>query len=808
MIVAASKKARLELEPEALYRHCSTQTFGFKTTTELSSLPSLTQTRATKALRSAMGIKHKGFNLYALGPVGSGKRSLVETELSEHVKHLPVPFDLCYVNNFREVKTPQALCLPAGEALKFKEIMEQLLDEVMSALPAAFESDDYQARRQALDNEFSAKPNEDFASLEKEAEAKSFKMLSTPVGIVFAPIVEGKVISPDAYSSLTKEKQETIQAELKGLQENLQKVLRQVSNYKRELEQQIRELNREITDYAVGHLIKDVRGSYQAVPVIVQFLDALELDIAEHTADIIKAYEAKAATPIAGINDNVPLLRRYKVNVLIDHSKTKHAPVVFEDNPSYENLVGRIEHIAQMGTLVTDFNLIRAGALHKANGGYLLLDARKVLQQAYAWEGLKRALKAESIRIESLGQVLSLVSTVSLEPEPVPLNVKVILLGDRLLYYLLCAYDPEFEELFKLSADFDDEIERTPESQQTYAQFLATLANQANLRPLDAQGVARAIEHSSRLAGDAQKLSAHVSDLADLLTEADFIAEQAGQALISADSIQAAISAQFERAGRLRERILESTLRGTRLIATEGQAIGQINGLSVMQLGKHYFGQASRITARVRLGKGEVIDIEREVEMGGPIHSKGVMILSSYLGAHYADKQPLSLKANLVFEQSYAGVEGDSASCAELCALVSAIAQVPLKQSLAITGSINQYGQVQAIGGVNEKIEGFFDLCKARALSGDQGVIIPVANVQHLMLRQDVVTAVKENRFHIYAVSTINEALELFTDLPMGKADAQGNYPTGSFNALLSKQLAEFSKIQLELSKQAHNESS
>jgi lon-related putative ATP-dependent protease len=466
----------------------------------------------------------------------------------------------------------------------------------------------------------------------------------------------------------------------------------------------------------------------------------------------------------------------------VDHSQTQGAPIIYEDQPTYQNLVGRVEHISQMGALLTDFTLIKPGALHRANGGYLVLDARQLLLQPYAWEGLKRALQARQIRIESLGQIYSWISTVSLEPEPVPLQVKVILLGERLLYYLLCRYDPDFMELFKVAADFEDNMVRNDDNDLAYAHLIAGLAEKEKLRPFDTTAIARIIEHSARLAEDSARLTTHMQSISDLLREADYWADEEGHEMVTAVDIQQALDAQIYRASRIRERVQENILRQTIFIDTEGAVMGQVNGLSVLSLGNYAFGQPSRITARARLGKGEVIDIERQVEMGGPIHSKGVLILTGFLGARYAAERPLSLSATLVFEQSYGGVEGDSASSAELYALLSALAELPINQSLAVTGSVNQRGQVQAIGGVNEKIEGFFDLCQARGLTGKQGVLIPAANVKHLMLRQDVVTAVAHNQFHIYPVTTIDQGIELLTGTIAGEVDETGNYPPDSVN--------------------------
>ncbi len=497
---------------------------------------------------------------------------------------------------------------------------------------------------------------------------------------------------------------------------------------------------------------------------------------------------------LAAVLGGQPTFRRYLVNVLVDHGRSTGAPVVYEDLPSVHNLVGRIEHVSQLGALITDFNLIKPGALHRANGGYLLVDARKLLLQPFAWEELKRTLRSGEIRIESLAQMLSLVSTVSLEPEPIPLEVKVALYGEPLLYYLLSTLDPDFAELFKVAADFADQTDRSAESTRLYARLVATVAHKEGLRAFDRHAVARIVEHAARLAGDAEKLSTHMGSVANLLREADYWATEAGHEAVTAADVQRAIDAKIHRSDRLRERIQEEIRRGTILIDTRGETVGQVNGLSVLQLGDYAFGRPSRITARVRMGRGEVLDIERQVELGGPIHSKGVLILSSFLAARYAAERPLSLSASLVFEQSYGGVEGDSASAAELFALLSALADVPVRQDLAVTGSVNQHGKVQAIGGVNEKIEGFFDLCHAEGLTGTQGVLIPASNVKHLMLRRDVVEAADKGEFHVYAIDDVDQGMEVLTGQPAGLREADGWLPVGSVNRRVEARLASFAE--------------
>jgi lon-related putative ATP-dependent protease len=522
-------------------------------------------------------------------------------------------------------------------------------------------------------------------------------------------------------------------------------------------------------------------------------------DVVENVDEFRKTEEELAppiGIPLPRSFSESPVFRRYQVNVLVDHSKSCGAPVFCENHPTYINLVGRIEHIAQMGALLTDFSLIKPGALHQANGGYLILDAREVLIQPYAWEGLKLALRSRELRMESLGQALSLISTVSLEPEPIPLDVKIVLIGERILYYLMYQLDPDFRELFKVEADFNEEIERGGENSQAYARLIAMVARKEELRPFNRQAVARLVEHGARLAEDSERLSVHLASIADLLQEADFWAGENGHDVVGGDDVQQAIEAQIQRADRVRQRLQEEIERGTILIDTAGERVGQVNGLSVIDMGNFAFGMPSRITARVRMGKGEVVDIEREVEMGGPIHSKGVLILSGFLSTRYSPERPLSLWASLVFEQSYAGIEGDSASLAELCVLLSALADVPIKQSWAVTGSINQHGQVQPIGGVNEKIEGFFDVCKRRGLTDEQGVIIPAANIDHLMLRHDVVEAVAEGRFQIWTVQTADQAAELLMGMPAGERDETGSFPEDTLNQRVEHRLIELAERQ------------
>nr|HID14986.1 ATP-binding protein [Anaerolineae bacterium] len=787
------------LKAEQLRQICDPSQFDFETTAELEDLNEIVgQERAVEAIQFGIGIQREGYNLFALGPSGTGKRTTTRQFLDQRAAAEPTPSDWCYVNNFEQPHKPRALRLPPGQGVVLRKDMEQLVEELRSAIPAAFESEDYRTRKQEVEEEFKERQEKVFGEIQKQAQERGIALIRTPVGLAFAPLREGEVISPDEFQKLPEEERKRVEADISKLQEQLQTTIYQVRQWEREAREKVRELDRQVAMFAVGHLIDELREKYAELPDVVDYLNAVQQDVIENVDEFRKPEEAPQVMgiPLPRSLIGPPLFRRYQVNVLVDHSESKGAPVIYEDHPTYNNLIGRIEHIAQMGALVTDFNLIKPGALHRANSGYLILDARQLLLQPYAWDGLKRALRSREVRIEPLGQALSLVSTVSLEPQPIPLDVKVVLIGERLLYYLLYQLDPDFGELFKVEADFNEEMARTPENNLLYARLIGTMARREGLLPFDRGAVARVIEHSARMAGDAEKLSVHLLSIADLLREADHWASVAGNGVVTADDVQRAIDAQIRRADRLRERVQEEIRRGTILIDTTGERVGQVNGISVVALGNFAFGRPNRITARVRLGRGKVVDIEREVELGGPIHSKGVLILSGFLGARYAAERPLSLSASLVFEQSYGGGEGDSASLAELCALLSALAEVPIKQSLAVTGSVNQHGEVQAIGGVNEKIEGFFDVCKARGLTGEQGVIIPAANVQHLMLRQDVVEAVEARQFHIYPVQTVDQGIELLTGIRAGEQDEEGNFPEGSINQLVEARLIELAEKQ------------
>ena len=787
------------LKAEQLRRSRDPAQFSFKTTAELPDSPIvLGQDRAVAAIRFGIGIRREGYNLFALGPAGAGKHAIVRRFLEEQAASEPAACDWCYVHNFEQPHRPRAIPLPKGMGTKFRDDIARLVDELRTAISAALETDEYRQRHQQIHEEFSTRRDKAVDDLRDRAAQRDVALIRTPLGLTLAPVRQGQVIDSGAFEQLPGQEQRSIRAALEGFEAELEKILHEVPTWHRESHEKIRALKRAATKGAVDALIDELKKAYEKESGVQVYLASLEKDVIENADDFRRPKEGEEESPldalIAKAGAAQSPLGRYQVNALDGQGRGPGAPVIYEDKPTFQNLIGRIEHVAQMGTLVTDFTHVKPGSLHRANGGYLIVDARRVLLEPFAWEGLKRALRGHAIRIESLGEALSLVSTVSLDPEPIPLNIKVVLIGDRLLYYLLYEFDPDFRDLFKVAVDFEASVDCADASDAAYASVIATLARKEALRPFSAYGVARVIEHGARVIGDAGKLWIELGRLTDLLREADHWAGASGHVAVEATDVQHAIDAQIYRAGRPRERLEEEIERGTIMIATTGAVTGQVNGLSVIDLGGFAFARPSRITARVRLGGGTVVDIEREVELGGPIHSKGVLILAGFLAGRYVPDQPLSLSASVVFEQSYGTVEGDSASSAELYALLSALADVPIRQSIAVTGSINQRGEVQAVGGVNEKIEGFFDVCHAKGLCGDQGVLIPTANTRHLMLRADVVEAVAAGKFHIYAVDTIDQGVEVLTLIPAGSRGETGQYPEGTVNYRVEQRLVAFAK--------------
>jgi len=796
------------LPPDALRSRFSPDQFDFETTADLPAETQVVgQDRAVEALEFGVNVESDGYNVFALGPTGTGRRELVQHLLEEQAAEEETPPDWCYVNNFEEEREPQGIRLPAGRGCDFKEDVDALIEELRTALPAAFESEEYQSRREMIQEEVREGQEAALEALQERAREDDIALIRTPQGFAFAPIRDGEVVAREEIESMPEEEREAVQEQIGEYQEELQQILQKVPEHEREARERIDELNREMAAFAIDESINALRQTYSTIEPVLDFLDAVRDDLIENVDVFVQAaqnngqqqpqapmmqQQGQQGGPQPPAQPDGAFWRRYRVNLIVDNEDTDGAPVVFEDNPNYQNLVGQVEQIAQMGALVTDFNLIQPGALHAANGGYLILEARELLTQPYAWEGLKRALENDEIRIESPGQALGLIRTVTLEPEAIPLDVKIVVVGERLLYYLLDAYDPDVDRLFKVMADFDDQIDRTDGQAGQYADLIATIVADEDLRPFDRSAVAYVMDRSVRLVGDTEKLSGKVERVRDLVQQAHYWAGQADADVVTDAHVRRAVNAQIRRADRMRERVQESIERETVYIDTDGTAPGQINGLSYLELGGFSFGRPNRITARVRLGKGEIVDIEREAALGGPLHSKGVLILSGFLQGRFAQRIPLSLSASLVFEQSYGGIDGDSASSAELYALLSALADVPLRQDLAVTGSVNQHGVVQPIGGVNEKIEGFFDVCQARGLTGNQGVLIPASNTDHLMLRPDVVEAAETGDFHVYPVETVNQGIALLTGVEAGERDEQGAFPDDTINGKVEARLREF----------------
>jgi len=788
------------LPSNTLYTSCDVSKLPFEISSELDDLTEIIgQTRALDSMRFGINMRKDGYNLFVLGPSGTGKYTMVRQYLEQQAESSATPSDWCYVHNFKQPHKPIALELPPDMGCVFKEDIKQLLEDLRSSLPLAFETKEYRSRILEIESDIEEARDKELAELEKEAKEQDIVLARTPSGFMFAPTKDGKTIKADEYNELPEKEREKYDAAMNTLQEKMNNFIQKIPVVKREARDKIKSLNREVAIFGVGHLISMLKDKYKDLPEVIEYLNNFQEDVVENVEDFRSQETPKNFLGI-GLEQEKSF-RNYSVNLLVDRNGLKGAPVIFEDNPTYNNLVGRIEHLSQIGALVTDFTLIKPGALHLANGGFLILDVRKLLLQPYAWDGLKRALYSKQIRIQSLGEIFSLISTASLEAEPIPLDLKIVLLGDRTLYYLLLQYDPEFPELFKIAADFEDELERSDENNLLYAKMIATLVRKEDLLAFDRNAVARIIEFSSRQANDASKLTTHMLGVADLMRESDQWAREDNEDIVTDHYVQKAIDKQIQRVDRIRDKIQEEIHRGTLLIDATGGMIGQVNGLSVIQLGGFSFALPTRITATTFIGDGKVIDISREVDLGGAIHSKGVLILSSFLSARFATKNPLSLSASVTFEQTYGKVDGDSASVAELCALMSSIAEIPIKQNLAVTGSINQLGEVQAIGGVNEKIEGFFDTCKGQGLTGEQGVLIPSSNVKHLMLRKEIVEAVDAGKFQIYPITSVDDAISMLTGLDAGEKQVTGVFPKNSVNERIQARFDKLRKNRKKFSK-------
>jgi lon-related putative ATP-dependent protease len=784
-----------ELSAEKLRRECDPNIMRCETTQQLAPLQEIIgQERAVRALRFGLGIREHGFNIYVAGYPGTGRTTAVRSFLEEIAKAEPVPSDWCYVNNFSNEYAPKAIKLPSGKGKDFQKDMKNFIENARRALTKAFESEDYATKRDATVKTVENQRKQLIEQLDTEAQRQGFIIQSTPVGLLLIPVIKGKPVRDEELMTLPPKVREEIQKKRELLELELRSAMRQFMDMDRKIHEELGKMNRDVALYAIGHLVVDLSEKYKDLADVTAYLKDVQNDILDNLSLFVRGPEEppQAPFPIPWMKKD-PFIK-YEVNVIVDNSNIKGAPVIMESNPTYLNLFGRVENEAQFGALVTDFTMIRGGSLHRANGGYLILPVQELLSNPFSYDSLKRALKNEHIIIEEAEERLGFIATKSLKPEPIPLNVKVILIGDPYLYQQLYILDMEFSQLFKVKADFDTTMDRTEDNVRRYAAFVCTLCQKENLKHLDGSGLAKLIEHSSRLAEDQQKLSTMFAEVADIVREANFYAAQENSKFVAGAHVRKAIEEKVYRSKLIQEKIQEMIKRGILLIDTDAENVGQVNGLSVIGLGDFAFGSPSRVTASVGLGREGVVDIEREAKMGGPIHTKGVLILSGYLNEKYAQDKPLSLSARLVFEQNYEGVEGDSASSTELYSILSALSELPIKQSLAVTGSVNQKGEVQAIGGVNEKIEGFFEVCKAKGFTGKQGVMIPESNVQNLMLKEEIVDAVKEGKFHIYSVKTIDEGIEILTGVKAGERQKDGTFEKETVNYRVDKRLREMAE--------------
>lgn len=791
------------LSSKDLYRTANLSSVAFETTADLNPAEGIAvHARARDAITLATQINALGFNLFVTGPSVAHMRETVNAALQEAAAARPPAADWVYVHNFSDPSKPIAIALPLGRAAEFHDAMRDLIEDLKISVPAAFEREDFQARRAAIDESVRQKQMEAFSELSEKAAKQHVLVVRTPMGFALAPARDGEVVPQEEFKTWPEEKRQQIDEAVRTLEKDLERVVRQLPLLEKERRNQIRQLARETTRLAVGQSLEEIERQFSELPAVRDHLARARDDLIDNAAIFMTATHPEKSEAddhaVGGLFD------RYEVNVLVSRPSAQTGGAVVEEmHPTLTNLIGRIEYSARQGVLLTNFRLIKPGALHRANGGYLILDARALLSEPFSWPALKRTLRQQEITIEDVSHFMGLTGTISLEPDHIPLDLKVVLVGERLLYYLIAQFDPEFREHFKILADFDDDMHRDENAEAMFVRFIATMLSNSRLKPLTRDGAERMVEYASRLAEASDKLSLIYDDIHDVLAESDFWSGHAGHNTVTREDVQCALDERDRRAARLRERAQESILKDVALIDTEGSAVGQINGLSIHEVAGFRFGRPTRITARVRPGVGRVVDIEREVALGGPLHSKGVLILSGFLAGRFALDTEMSLFASLVFEQSYGGVEGDSASSAELYALLSALAGVPLCQGIAVTGSVNQHGQVQAIGGVNEKIEGFFDICRTRGLRGRQGVLIPRSNIQHLMLRDDVVKACAEGRFVVYAVSSVDEGLELLTERPAGARGADGTFPSGSVNRAVEDRLAAFAAIRKQFADDA-----
>ena len=782
----------IQLSIEKLRNVCDASFLHCESTKDLVPLSEIIgQERAVRALKFGLGIKNHGFNVYVAGYPGTGRKTAVKNFVEAQAKTQPVPPDWCYVNNFGNQYEPKAIKLPAGKGKEFREDLKNFIENVKNALPKAFESDDYIARRESTIKELENQRKQLIDEISGKAQREGFVIQTTPIGILLIPVLDGKPLSEEEMLALPQKTKDKINEKREMLETQFRNTMRQLIDMERKIHEALKKLNKEVALYALGNQMESLKEKYQVNSDVTTYLKEVENDILDNLQQFIRRGESDQQFPFPMPWMKEEPYKKYEVNLIIDNSNAMGAPVVVETNPTYHNLLGRTEKEAQFGALTTDFSMIRGGAIHKANGGYLIVPVEDLLRNPFSYDGLKRDIRDEKMSIEEPEERYGFISVKTLKPQPIPLTAKVILIGTPYLYQMMFSLDPDFQALFKIKAEFDTTMPRTDEKVQQYAAFVCGLCDKEGLKHLDGSGLAKIVEYSSRIIEDQYKLSTQFNSIADIIRESNYYADQDNLEFITGTHVKKAIEEKIYRSKLIQEKIQEMITRGFFLIDTVEQKVGQVNGLSVMGLGDFAFGMPSRVTVSIGLGREGVMDIEREAKMGGPIHTKGVLILSGYINDKYARDKPLSLSARLVFEQNYEGIEGDSASSTELYSILSALSGLPIKQNIAVTGSVNQKGEVQAIGGVNEKIEGFFEVCKAKGLTGVQGVMIPESNVQNLMLKEEVIDAVKAGQFKVYSVKTIDDGIEVLTGTKAGEHRADGTYEEGTVNYLVVKQLRE-----------------
>lgn len=784
----------LRLTPEQLSSQFDPDSLRFANTDELDPFRGvLGQERAVDALQFGVAMPRPGYNVFVMGESGTGRFSFVRRYLKAEAKRQATPSDWVYVNNFDEPREPRVLRLPPGTAQRLIADVDQLIDNLLATFPAVFETPTYQQKKNAIDRAFNQRYDGALDVIEKLALERGIALYRDSSNIAFTPMKDGQALDEAEFAQLPEAERARFHADIAHLEERLNEELASLPQWKRESSNRLRQLNEETITLALEPLLSPLSAQYAENAGVCAWLQAVQVDLLKTVVDqLVEDNRADAQKKQA-------LVEYYGPSLMVGHARDGGAPVVFESHPTYDNLFGRIEYSSDQGALYTSYRQLRPGALHRANGGFLILEAEKLLGEPFVWDALKRALHGRQLKMESPLAELGRIATVSLTPQLIPLQVKVVIVGSRQIYYALQELDPDFQELFRVLADFDEDIPLADDSLEQFAQLLKTRTSEEGMAPLTNEAVARLATYSARLAEHQGRLSARIGDLFQLVSEADFIRQVAGDELTDIGHIERALKAKATRTGRVSARILDDMLAGVILIDTDGSAVGKCNGLTVLEVGDSAFGVPARISATVYPGSSGIVDVEREVSLGQPIHSKGVMILTGYLGSRYAQEFPLAISASIALEQSYGYVDGDSASLGEVCTLISALSRTPLKQCFAITGSINQFGEVQAVGGVNEKIEGFFRLCEARGLTGEQGVIIPWANVCNLMLDTRVIHAVRAGLFNVYAVRTVDEALGVLVGEHAGSADACGVFPAGCVNARVVERLREIAELQEEI---------